>query len=92
MKKNATDIENTENTETENTEETENIENAEDAGNTENTEDAEWQNRLMADVDEFYMSGHLAVRMQRLSVNYIKVMWQTLSRAEIHGLMWYPVM
>ena len=53
VEENATDIENTENTETENTEETENIENAEDAGNTENTEDAEWQNRLMADVDEF---------------------------------------
>ena len=53
VEENATDIENTENTETENTEETENIENAEDAGNIENTEDAEWQNRLMADVDEF---------------------------------------
>ena len=39
VEENATDIENTENTE--------------DAGNTENTEDAEWQNRLMADVDEF---------------------------------------
>ena len=40
----------------------------------------------------FYMSVHLALRMNRLSVNYIKVMWQTLSIAEIHGLMWYPVM
>ena len=51
------DTGNTENTQnTEDAGNTENTENTEDTGNTENTdntEDAEWQNRLMADVDEF---------------------------------------
>lgn len=54
VEENTTDIENTENTE--NTGDVENSGNTEDAGNTENTEnaeDSEWQNRLMADVDEF---------------------------------------
>lgn len=54
VEENTTDIENAENTE--NTGDVENSGNTEDAGNTENTEneeDSEWQNRLMADVDEF---------------------------------------
>lgn len=51
------DAGNTENTgNTENAGDTENTGNTEDTGNTEkteNTEETEWQNRLMADVDEF---------------------------------------
>lgn len=45
---NTVDVENTK--DIENTKETENIE---DTENIQNTENAEWQNRLMADVDEF---------------------------------------
>ena len=45
---NTVDVENTQ--DIENTKETENIE---DTENIQNTENAEWQNRLMADVDEF---------------------------------------
>ena len=51
---NTVDVENTKDVENkkdiENTKETENIE---DTENIQNTENAEWQNRLMADVDEF---------------------------------------
>lgn len=52
----AKEIENIQETAEENTADTvntEDIQNSEDTENTENTEDAEWQNRLMADVNEY---------------------------------------
>lgn len=52
----AKEIENIQETAEENTADTvntEDVQNSEDTENTENTEDAEWQNRLMADVNEY---------------------------------------
>ena len=52
----AKEIENIQETAEENTADTvntEDVQNSEDIENTENTEDAEWQNRLMADVNEY---------------------------------------